>query len=273
MLSTSDGQYKRDNQGIRPLNAPMPADFLHSLTRSQRTRQANRRLGGLLAFVAGAVNAGGFLAVQRYTSHMTGIVSGIADDLVLGEFLLAMAGVSSLVAFVAGAATTAVLINWARRRQLHGEYALSLMLEAVLLLVFGVMGANLELLVDVFVPSTVLLLCFVMGLQNAVVTKISQAEIRTTHMTGVITDLGIELGRLLYWNRAPELNARHLVVANRDKLRIHGAIVALFFTGGLVGALAFKRMGFIATVPLATLLAALAVPTLWRDLRRARITT
>jgi uncharacterized membrane protein YoaK (UPF0700 family) len=182
-----------------------------------------------------------------------------------------MAGVSSLAAFVLGAAVTAVLINWARRRRLQGEYALPLMLEAVLLLAFGLLGANLELLVDVFVPSTVLLLCFIMGLQNAIVTKISQAEIRTTHMTGVITDLGIELGRLFYWNRAPEANAQHFVKANRDKLAIHATILGLFFVGGIVGALAFKRMGFSATVPLAALLMTLAAPTLLMDLRQRRV--
>jgi uncharacterized membrane protein YoaK (UPF0700 family) len=244
--------------------------FLHRLTSKVRTRRANRQLGGLLAFVAGAVNAGGFLAVQRYTSHMTGIVSSIADDLVLGQAVLAMAGVSSLLAFVGGAATTAVLINWARRRRMHGEFALSLMLEAVLLLVFGLLGANLELFVDVFVPSTVLLLCFIMGLQNAIVTKISQAEIRTTHMTGVITDLGIELGRLAYWNHSHEANAHHYVLADRDRLKIHAAIVVLFFVGGLAGALAFKHVGYSATVPIAALLMAMAAPPLLRDLRSAR---
>ncbi len=249
----------------------MPAEFLHKLTSSDRTRRTNRQLGGVLAFVAGAVNAGGFLAVQRYTSHMTGVVSGIADDLVLGEVALAMAGVSSLLAFVLGAAITAVLINWGRRRRLQGEYALPLMLEAMLLLVFGLLGANLELLVDVFVPSTVLLLCFIMGLQNAIVTKISQAEIRTTHMTGVITDLGIELGRLFYWNRAPEANEQHFVKANRDKLAIHATILGLFFVGGLMGALAFKRMGFSATMPIAALLMTMAAPTLLLDLRQRRV--
>jgi uncharacterized membrane protein YoaK (UPF0700 family) len=251
----------------------MPAEFLQNLTTRARTRRTNRQLGGVLAFVAGAVNAGGFLAVQRYTSHMSGIVSGIADDLVLGQLALAMAGVSSLLAFVLGAAVTALLINWARRRQLEGEFALPLMLEAVLLLVFGLLGANLELFVDVFVPSTVLLLCFLMGLQNAIVTKISQAEIRTTHMTGVITDLGIELGRLVYWNRRVEANAQHFVRANRDKLAIHATIVGLFFVGGLVGALAFKRLGFSATVPIAGLLLMLASPPLIVDLRTRRAAT
>jgi hypothetical protein len=72
--------------------------FLHRLTSTRRTRRANRQLGAVLAFVAGAVNAGGFLAVQRYTSHMTGIVSAIADDLAVGSFALALAGLVSLAA-------------------------------------------------------------------------------------------------------------------------------------------------------------------------------
>ena len=149
----------------------MPLLTLQQLAARERTRQRNRQLGALLAFMAGAINAGGFLAVQRYTSHMTGVVSSIADDLVLGQGLLVLAGVGSLLAFIAGAAVTAILINWARRRQMQGEYALSLLLEAALLLLFGLLGANLNELIEVFMPTTVLLLCFIMGLQNAIVTK------------------------------------------------------------------------------------------------------
>ncbi|GAA4354644.1 YoaK family protein [Variovorax defluvii] len=240
---------------------------IQGLAHRVRTRRANRQLGGLLAFVAGAVNAGGFLAVQRYTSHVTGIISSVADDLVLGQFALAMAGVCALLAFLFGAATTAGLVHWARRRELHSEFALSLLVEALLLLIFGLLGANLELYVDVFVSSTVLLLCFIMGLQNAIVTKISKAEIRTTHMTGIVTDLGIELGRLLYWNRTRDAKLEHFVRADRDKLAIHATILGLFFVGGLVGATAFKAIGFSSTVPLSALLMAVAAPPLLRDLR------
>lgn len=229
---------------------------------------ANRQLGGILAFVAGATNAGGFLAVQRYTSHMTGVISAIADDLAMRSWALALAGLALLLAFIAGAACTTIMINWARRRQWHGTYALALMVEAVLLLVFGLLGANLHAFAHMVVPATVLLLCFIMGLQNAVITKISHAEIRTTHMTGVVTDLGIELGRLLYWNRSHDANAIDVVRANRDKLFIHATILGLFFLGGLVGAHGFKRFGFSATIPLACLLVLVASPALWVDLRR-----
>jgi uncharacterized membrane protein YoaK (UPF0700 family) len=225
-------------------------------------------LGGLLAFVAGATNAGGFLAVQRYTSHMTGIISAIADDLATGGLGLALAGIASLLAFMAGAACTALMVNWARRRQLHGTYALALMVEAALLLLFGLLGANLVAFAHLVVPATVLLLCFIMGLQNAIITKISQAEIRTTHMTGVVTDLGIEIGRLLYWNRSHDANAIHRVRANRDKLRVHATILGLFFLGGLVGASGFKRFGFSATIPIACLLSLVAAPAIAVDLRR-----
>ncbi|MFC5498284.1 YoaK family protein [Caenimonas terrae] len=245
----------------------MPIQFLHGLTSRHRTRRANRQLGAVLAFVAGAVNAGGFLAVHRYTSHMTGIISAVADDVATGAIGLAIAGLVLLAAFTSGAATTAVLINWARRRQLRSKYALALLLEAGLLLVFGLVGANLAAFAYLLVPATVLLLCFIMGLQNAIVTKISQAEIRTTHMTGVVTDLGIELGRLIYWNRTRHRNDIHFVRANRDKLFIHGTILGLFFLGGIVGALAFKAMGFSATIPIALLLVAVASPPLLLDIR------
>lgn len=244
----------------------MPLLTLQQLAARERTRQRNRQLGALLAFMAGAINAGGFLAVQRYTSHMTGVVSSIADDLVLGHGLLVLAGIGSLLAFVAGAATTAILINWARRRGLQGEYALSLLLEAMLLLLFGALGAHLNELIEVFMPTTVLLLCFIMGLQNAIVTKISQAEIRTTHMTGVITDLGIELGRLLYWNRS-HIEGGEPVRANRDRLRILALILGLFFAGGLLGAWAFKTVGYGAVLPLAAVLAVVALPPLLHDVR------
>ncbi|MDM0049979.1 YoaK family protein [Variovorax sp. J22R115] len=246
------------------------ADFLYGLVGRRRTQAANRQLGCVLAAVAGAINAGGFLAVQRYTSHMTGIVSSVADDFAIGSVTLALAGVVALATFVSGAACTALLINWARRQRLHSKYALALMVEAALLLLFGLAGANLASFAHLMVPSTVLLLCFIMGLQNAIITKISGAEIRTTHMTGIATDIGIELGRLFYWNRNAAANSVHFVKANRDKLFIHCAILASFFAGGVVGALAFKAVGFAATIPIAFTLAVLALPPILVDLHLRR---
>jgi len=174
--------------------------LIRGWTDVQRTPQANTRLGVTLAAVAGAANAGGFLAVNQYTSHMTGVVSNMADALVLGHTGTALVGLAMLLAFVTGAMCTALLVNWGMRHHLHSAYGLPLLLEAALLLVFGLFGGAIAVAAHLFVPLTVVLLCFIMGLQNAVITKISRAEIRTTHITGLVTDMGIELGKLLYIN-------------------------------------------------------------------------
>ncbi|WP_077038209.1 YoaK family protein [Pelomonas sp. KK5] len=235
----------------------MPLNYARRLTGRDRTLLANQHLGCVLAFVAGAANAGGFVAVRRYTSHMTGIVSAVADDLVLGDLALALDGLGALLCFACGAACSAVMINFARRRRLHSEYAMPLLLEAALLIGFGLLGARLSRVEGLFVPATVMLLCFIMGLQNAVITKLSQAEIRTTHLTGMVTDVGIEIGKLLYWNRSarPDLPA---VRANVPRLRALVLLVGFFFAGGVIGALGFKHAGYVATIPLALLLVAIA---------------
>lgn len=236
------------------------------LTGQRRAADSNRQLGYVLAFVAGAANAGGFLAVRQYTSHMTGIVSAMADHAAVGAFRLLAAGGGAVLSFVLGAACCALIVNVARRRRLHSTYALPLLFEALLLLAFGVLGGRLASVELLIVPATVALLCFMMGLQNAVITKLSNAEIRTTHITGVLTDIGIELGRALYWN---EDGATPRIVANRDRLRLLAGLAASFFMGGVAGATGFARLGYAATVPLAFILVALAIVPVVDDVRRA----
>jgi uncharacterized membrane protein YoaK (UPF0700 family) len=236
--------------------------LLRGWTSVQRTAQNNLRLGVTLCFVAGATNAGGFLAVGQYTSHMSGIVSSVADNLVLGQVGLALAGLVAVMAFISGAMTTAWMVNWALRRNLQSAYGRPLLLEAVLLLVFGLFGAGINVWAGFFAPLTVLLLCYIMGLQNAVITKISHAEIRTTHMTGLITDMGIELGKLFYVNR---LTRDNKVVANRQRLAIHFKLVGSFFVGALTGAIGFKTVGYVATVPLSVLLLLLVMRPVLND--------
>jgi uncharacterized membrane protein YoaK (UPF0700 family) len=132
-------------------------------------------------------------------------------------------------------------------------------------MMFGLLGANLNVLIEVFVPTTVLLLCFIMGLQNAIMTTVSRAEIRTTHMTGVVTDIGIELGRLFYWNRSKHFPPDENVRANRQKLKAYLLIFSAFLMGAVLGALAFREAGYFTTVPIAIFLLLLAAPPILRD--------
>jgi uncharacterized membrane protein YoaK (UPF0700 family) len=243
-------------------------NFIRRLVGRQRSRLFNQRLGFILTFIAGAVNAGGFIAVNRYTSHMTGVVSRIADDFATGAWLLVAGGLLLLLVFIFGAMTATILINWARRQKMASEYALCLLFEASLLLTFGVLGGFLALHTTVLFSATVGLLTYIAGVQNALGTTISKAEIKTTHMTGVITDLGIELGRAVYWNSTknplkPELHIK----ADSQKLKFLSRSLGAFIFGGVIGAWMFQIMSYKATIPLAMVLSSLALVPIYDDWR------
>lgn len=257
----------------------MPLFYLRRLTGSRRSESSNRHLARYLAFVAGAANAGGFLAVHQYTSHMSGIVSKMADDVAVGDAALAGSGLAALTAFLAGAFVTTLLIRWARARQLESRYALPLLAEAGLLLVFGLTGRVFH---GGRVLETVVLLCFTMGLQNAMITKLSKSVIRTTHLTGMVTDIGIALGRIVTsrMSRAglaesglAESRASRFSVSVAKEvaaLRLLGSLVVLFFVGGVIGALGFRHVGFLFTLPLSGILLILAAMPVMDDMRRLR---
>lgn len=246
----------------------MPLQTISRLTSPHRSQKTNRQLGAYLAFVAGTINAGGFLAISQYTSHMTGIISSIGDNVALQDVIPVLGAFSMLFSFVIGSMISTIMVSWGRRHKVYSEYALPLLLEALLLLIFGVLGANLNVLTPLTVPTIALMLCFMMGLQNAIITKISKAEIRTTHMTGIVTDIGIELGRLIYWNRSAQGNQVHPVQANQQKLKTHLLIFSMFLIGGAFGAISFKTSGYISVVPISISLIAVSSLQVYRDLRR-----
>ena len=108
----------------------MPFKFISLLISNQRTHKTNVQLGAYMAFLAGAVNAGGFLAIASYTSHMSGIIAGIGSDLALSNIISVLGGIFLLLAFLGGAATTAIVVSWGRRRKIHSQFALPLLIEA-----------------------------------------------------------------------------------------------------------------------------------------------
>ena len=241
----------------------MPIFYLRRLTGSKRTDEANRHLARYLAFVAGAANAGGFLAVHQYTSHMSGVVAAMADNLAIGSLLLVFDGTISFLSFLAGAFVTTLLIRWARALALESEYALPLLVEASLLVVFGCTGSVFS---GRRVMGTVMLLCFTMGMQNAIITKLSNAVIRTTHLTGMVTDIGIALGRVALPGRGGEVGLER----EWSTLRLLSSLVALFFIGGVIGATGFKHVGFLFTLPLSAGLIVLAAVPVMDDVLRRR---
>lgn len=232
------------------------ATALATLRRSER---ADLRLATALAAIAGAANAGGFFALGSYTSHMTGYLSHLADELVLWNLAAMGTSLLAIGAFVSGAAFSTILINWARAADRRRQYAWPLAMQGLFMLAFAGGGLGTGLLWQIW---SLCCLCFIMGMQNATITKISNARIRTTHATGMVTDIGIELGRGLFHRLAPAIAARIGTAIDRRKLVILLRLVGAFVLGGVIGAAGYARFGFLFSLPLAAVLLALSLPVL-----------
>ena len=85
-------------------------------------------------------------------------------------------------------------------------------------------------------------------------------------MTGVVTNIGIEIGKLFYWNVSESEPGATAVRADRSRLRLLASLLGMFFMGDLAGAPGFKYVGFISILPLSAMLVVLAVVPLVDDL-------
>lgn len=232
-----------------------------NLTSSTRSHKADVQLGVTLAFIAGAVNVVGFMAVGFYTSHMSGFAASIGDHVMQHQWWAVASVLMFLGAFIAGATACSTMIQLALTFRLRVVFVLPLLLESLLMFGFAVVMSGAQVQAE----WIVCLLCFIMGLQNAMITRISNAVIRTTHITGITTDIGVEIGRWVASHMVPK-HVKREVDFRPHKLWLHVWLLLAFTSGGGVGAWLFSMIGFVTIVPLAVLLGFLAVvPLLVRE--------
>lgn len=211
-----------------------------------------------LAFQAGIINAGGFLSCQRFVSHTTGFATLFGTDFARGEYVNAFGMLTVPLFFVCGSMMSAFFVD---RRMIRNEAPRYLVILGALtglnffvalagqLSGFGVFGAEISLAHDY---SLLACLCFMCGLQNAMITSASGAVVRTTHLTGLTTDLGIGLVRVLSHNHKME---RHMEV-RATWMRL--GIIASFTLGSTISAFLFLRHQYAGF-----LMAALISACLW----------
>jgi uncharacterized membrane protein YoaK (UPF0700 family)/anti-anti-sigma regulatory factor len=238
------------------------------------TQQA--RLAITLAWIAGCTNILTLLTCQTATSHVTGTASNLAIHVVGREWAAAAFAVFLLMAFLIGAATSGALIEIGRRRGWESIYVLPMLTQAILLLAF-----SLE--VELFVPHgrldgaalwmTTGIASAAMGLQNATITRISGGVVRTTHLTGVLTDLGSELAVLLIKlrdvaTRQHRRTVRQAIAAMRSsqpvrRLALLASIIGSFCLGGAVGAFSYQHLARYSMLPPVAFL----LWIIWQDIR------
>lgn len=200
------------------------------------TRNAlhNLQIATLLSFVAGSVNVAGFLSVARLTTNVTGHFAFLIGDVYNSNWQEAGLYLAFLLFFLLGAFSSTSIVEFVRRRDEQHMYLIPALLEAIVLLTVGFFGSYLLAWKPEMIAFSLL---FAMGLQNALVTKVSQAVVRTTHLTGLFTDLGIELSQLFYYKRAKERQA--LWASIRLRLRI----ILFFFLGGVSAGVLYAYVG------------------------------
>ncbi|WP_330442263.1 YoaK family protein [Flavobacterium sp. C4GT6] len=204
----------------------------------RRSYGHNLRLASLLSFVAGIVNIVGLLSVNVLTTNVTGHFAFFSRTFVSEEFSSAVIYLWFLVSFLAGAFCSNLISETIVRKRENLSYVVPILLEIILLITAATLHFNQP---DVLAC----ILLFAMGLQNALVTRVSQSVVRTTHLTGIFTDLGIELSQLLFYRKTNE----NFTLKRSIYLKL--AIIVCFFAGGIAGGFAYYylklRVLFIAS--------------------------
>lgn len=180
----------------------------------------------LLAFIAGMINVVGFLSIsQQAVTHLTGTTSLLAIALIEHDAHHMVLLSAILLAFFLGSLTSGLIIQ-DKVLRLGRRYGAVLILESLILVLATALLQRHHM-------AGLWLAAAACGLQNGMATTYSKAVIRTTHLSGMFTDLGIFLGQAL---RGVAVEPRRLMLCL--------VVISAFFCGGLAGALSFQEIGY-----------------------------
>ena len=198
-----------------------------------RTYIHNLRLASILSFVAGIVNITGVLSVKTLTTNVTGHFAFFAEELSNKNYQIAVVYLLFILLFLLGAFVSNFLIEIFSRIKPSISYAVPMTIEIIILSAVAVFGSS-SVLSNINRQVIACILLFAMGLQNSLVTKASQSVVRTTHLTGLFTDLGIELSQLFFYRKTIE------ALQLKKSIGLKIAIIGCFFLGCIVGGFIFK---------------------------------
>ncbi|MDQ0594952.1 uncharacterized membrane protein YoaK (UPF0700 family) [Chryseobacterium ginsenosidimutans] len=219
-----------------------------------RTYSHNLKLASILSCVAGLVNITGVLSVSTLTTNVTGHFAYFSEELFVKNYKMAFFYLLYILFFLLGAFVSGVITEWATKYKSHTSYIIPLSIEMVIMLIIAfspdILPKNSS--VQLIISSALL---FSMGLQNALVTRVSQSVVRTTHLTGLFTDLGIELSQLFFHQQKGKK------IQLKKSIFLKLMIISCFFLGGIIGGFTYQQ------IQLKTLLlpATLLLFALWYD--------
>lgn len=193
-----------------------------------RTFLHNLRLATLLSLVAGMVNITGVLALKTLTTNVTGHFAYFADEFMNKNYAVAFTFLAFIFFFFIGSFTSNFLSELVALRRPRLMHLIPIALEIIVLINVGYFGSKYDLSIinDKLMAFALL---FAMGLQNSLVTKVSNSTVRTTHLTGLFTDLGIELSQLFFYKKQEEKKRL------KSNIYLRLSIITFFFIGCFLG--------------------------------------
>ncbi len=197
-----------------------------------------------MAFQAGILNMGGFMACHRFVSHVTGFATFFGYETNQPDSRHAIGMLAVPLFFLFGAMLSGQLVDLRLKLHKKPKYYITFGLIFFLTLVvffggisgqFGVFGEPLVYSRDYLLLA---LLCLICGIQNGTITTVSKSVVRTTHLTGITTDLGI--GIIRYFNRDKyDYNPDD---SKANLMRI--GIISFFILGSVIGGFAFTHFDY-----------------------------
>jgi len=218
--------------------------------KKERTHQEDRRLALWLATSAGLLNAIALGAFGFFPSHMTGNTSQFSSEVSSTDLNDIIFFATIIMSFVTGAIIARIIVLWGIIQNVRLIFCQVLFIEGLLLA-----GVSLyEMYFHTFTTNReiIVFLCGLMGIHNSTSTQLSGGRVRSTHITGTLTDAGISLASVVVAMLRRDFSKD--TTAQRSQLTTHLTTLFSFITGGIAGLILFREFGFNAMLALGLML-------------------
>lgn len=198
----------------------------------------------LLSIKAGYLNAAGFLATGKFVSHVTGFGTQMGVSLAHDEYLFGIELLIIPIAFILGSSIPAWILdkNYSANKiptYHHVQFLITIALGLLFALgfsgIFGEFATDLDDTHDIMIVG---ILCFICGMKNGLSTWATHGKIRTTHLTGLSTDIGLNLPKLFRKN----MDCRFPEARKVNTVRIMTFLS--FSSGSLIAAFLFPKLDY-----------------------------
>jgi uncharacterized membrane protein YoaK (UPF0700 family) len=206
-------------------------------SKEDRTLQQNLLLASSTAFVSGVTNVAGMVAFLAFTSNITGHVANLAKHIVEQNFREIIVFVIWLLLFFIGAFISNFIVRSFEHKSRYRAHSIPIIIEIILLLFVAIYGHNFYRETDLEREIVIGVIIFSMGLQNSLVSTISGGLIKSTHLTGLFTDLGGDVSEWMHPNVE-----RTIIIRNKIFVRL--TVLSFYFIGAIAGGFLFNLYDF-----------------------------